>query len=150
MISACATPTAPVTQAPAPAVAAAPVEVEAPAPEPVAPALAAPEPIAVDMARIENQTPTEVIGYLGTPSLVRRDDTVQVMIFETNTCVVEVIFLNPLAVTTFGLTGSTPARPPGKMWTPKIACAASWSAANNSARSAVPDKLLLDHAAARD
>jgi len=95
MISACATPTAPVTQAPAPAVAAAPVEVEAPAPEPVAPALAAPEPIAVDMARIENQTPTEVIGYLGTPSLVRRDDTVQVMIFETNTCVVEVIFFEP-------------------------------------------------------
>lgn len=94
MVAACATPPPPASDAPTPLVAAA-TPVQAPVqPEPeVQPA--APEPLVVDMARIENQTPTIVIEYLGTPSLVRRDDTVQVMIFETGTCVVEVIFFEP-------------------------------------------------------
>lgn len=54
-----------------------------------------PDPIVVDMARLDNQTPTEVVDYLGIPSLVRRDDAVQVMIYETGTCVVEIIFYEP-------------------------------------------------------
>jgi len=91
VVAACAAPTA---ETPAPVVVAAP-----PAPEPIQPepevVAAAPEPLVVDMARIENQTPTTVVAYLGTPSLVRRDDIVQVMIFETGTCVVEVIFFEP-------------------------------------------------------
>lgn len=97
MISACAAPPAPVTEIPTPVVAAPPVETESEVvtPQPETPAPSAPAPIAVDMTRIENQTPTTVIEYLGTPSLVRRDDTVQVMIFETGTCVVEVIFYEP-------------------------------------------------------
>ena len=79
-------------EAPPPdAVATQPVQIPDPAPF-VAPE---PEPLAVDMARIENQTPTNVVSYLGTPTLVRRDGSVQVMIFETGTCVVEVIFYEP-------------------------------------------------------
>jgi len=97
LITACAAPAAPVVEAPTPAVSAPTVEAE-PAvgtPEPEVPLPVTPAPITVDMNRIEGQTPTDVIGYLGTPSLVRRDDAVQVMIFETGTCVVEVIFFEP-------------------------------------------------------
>lgn len=52
-------------------------------------------PIIVDISQIQNATPAEVLSYMGTPSLVRRDENVQVMIFETATCVVEVIFYEP-------------------------------------------------------
>lgn len=81
-----------------------PVEAPAPTPPPVDPAPVAPvptpaepvpEPLIIDLARIEGQTPAGVLEYLGTPSLVRRDENVQVMIFETETCVVEVIFYEP-------------------------------------------------------
>lgn len=99
IVTGCATSPAPVapataTETPTPAQQA-PVQAEA-APTPEAPATIEPDPIVVDLTRLENQTPTEVIGYLGTPSLVRRDDTVQVMIFETGTCVVEIIFYEPV------------------------------------------------------
>ncbi len=94
LVAACAAPPAPVTEVPAPVVVAAAPAQETVQPKPeVRPVV--PAPLAVDMTRIENQTPTNVIAYLGTPSLVRRDDTVQVMIFETGTCVVEVIFFEP-------------------------------------------------------
>jgi len=94
VVAACAAPPPPVAEVSAPVVVAAePVQAPVP-PEPeVLPAV--PEPLVVDMSRIENQTPTNVVAYLGTPSLVRRDDIVQVMIFETGTCVVEVIFFEP-------------------------------------------------------
>jgi len=91
VLAACATPTA---ETPAPVIVAVPM-VQQPVQQEPETLPAASEPLVVDMARIENQTPTNVIEYLGTPSLVRRDDTVQVMIFETGTCVVEVIFFEP-------------------------------------------------------
>lgn len=74
--------------APAAPVEAAPVE-PLPEPEPE------PEPIIVDFARIEGQTPADVLAYLGSPTLVRRDDNVQVMIFEADSCVLEVVFYEP-------------------------------------------------------
>ncbi len=94
VVAACAAPGA---ETPAPTVVAAPTAQAAVQPEAVEPDVqpAAPEPLAVDMTRIENQTPMSVVAYLGTPTLVRRDDMVQVMIFETGTCVVEIIFYEP-------------------------------------------------------
>lgn len=94
LVAGCAAPV-PVAEAPAPVVVAPPVQAQTVTPEPELAVPAAPEPLAVDMAQIENQTPTIVVGYLGTPTLVRRDDSVQVMIFETALCVVEVIFYEP-------------------------------------------------------
>ena len=94
MLTACSAPTAP-----PPVVEVAPPVVAEPQPapllEPVPMVPPKPEPVAVDMARLDGQTPTDVIAYLGTPSLVRRDDSVQVMIFENSACVVEVIFYEP-------------------------------------------------------
>ncbi len=98
LLAACAAPTEPV---PPVAEATPPPEVETtqsaqiPEPDALFPTPAEPEPIAVDMARLDGQAPTGVVAYLGTPSLVRRDDSVQVMIFEASSCVVEVIFYEP-------------------------------------------------------
>lgn len=61
-------------------------------PDPPAPE---PAPIIVDLARVQGQTPADVLSYLGAPTLVRRDENVQVMIFEAERCVVEVIFYEP-------------------------------------------------------
>ncbi len=94
VVAACAAPPAPVADIPDPVVAAAP-SVQKPVQPAAKEVPAVPEPLAVDMAQIENQTPTNVVAYLGMPSLVRRDEIVQVMIFETGTCVVEVIFFEP-------------------------------------------------------
>ncbi len=60
-----------------------------PAPEPEA------EPLIVNLERMQDQTPADVIAYMGAPTLVRRDENVQVMIFETPHCVVEVVFYEP-------------------------------------------------------
>ncbi len=98
LLAACAAPRGPV---PPVSEAAPPPDVEAiqpaqiPEPEVVPSVPAEPEPIAVDMTQLNGQTPTGVIAYLGTPSLVRRDDSVQVMIFESSACVVEIIFYEP-------------------------------------------------------
>lgn len=50
------------------------------------------ESILPDAGLLENHTPRAVQTALGEPSLVRRDDTVQVMLFERPSCVLEVIF----------------------------------------------------------
>lgn len=98
LLAACA---APAEQVPPVAEASPPPEVEiiqsaqTPEPDTLPVATAEPEPIAVDMARLDDQTPTSVVAYLGTPSLVRRDDSVQVMIYESSACVVEIIFYEP-------------------------------------------------------
>lgn len=60
-----------------------------PAPEPEA------DPLIVNLERMQDQTPADVIAYMGAPTLVRRDENVQVMIFETSRCVVEVVFYEP-------------------------------------------------------
>lgn len=99
LLAACAAPAppAPVADTAPPPVVAEPEPVQTvqtvQTPEPAAPA--EPEPVAVDMTQLEDQTPTDVIAYLGTPSLVRRDGSVQVMIFENSVCVVEIIFYEP-------------------------------------------------------
>lgn len=77
-----------------------PIAEPAPPPEPVVetPAIEPapePEPLIVDLGRLQNQTPADVVAYLGAPTLVRRDDNVQIMIFEAERCVVEVIFYEP-------------------------------------------------------
>lgn len=64
-------------------------EMPEPAPEPEV------EPLIVNLARLQDQTPADVIDYMGAPTLVRRDENVQVMIFETPRCVVEVVFYEP-------------------------------------------------------
>ncbi len=84
---------------PAPTPEPAPQQVVEPTPQavPQLPDPPAPEstPIVVDMGRVEGQTPADVLAYLGAPTLVRRDENVQVMIFEADRCVVEVIFYEP-------------------------------------------------------
>ncbi|PCI64346.1 MAG: hypothetical protein COB37_01855 [Kordiimonadales bacterium] len=44
---------------------------------------------------LEGLNPKQVQAKLGEPSFVRRDANVQVMLFETKTCVFEVIFFEP-------------------------------------------------------
>lgn len=82
----------------------APVFTSAPTPPPVEttvtptlsePAETVPTLLPVDLGRIEGATPADVQNYLGAPSLVRRDGPVQAMIFETSSCVFEVIFYEP-------------------------------------------------------
>lgn len=76
----------PQAQAPAPMVEATepnPAEVAQPAPPP-------PEP-----ERLQGLNPQQVITLMGEPSLVRRDGAVQVMLFENQTCVFEVVFREP-------------------------------------------------------
>lgn len=78
---------------------------ETPAPEVKAPAPViepAPQPLAEihprDPAtpdRLMGQSPRAVQDLMGPPSLVRRDDTVQVMLFENAACVLEVVFFEP-------------------------------------------------------
>jgi len=75
-----------------------------PASQPVAPA---PAPVPVETLPIEKEAtpiklpepdrlvglnPKQVQALVGEPSLVRRDGAVQVMLFETATCVLEIIF----------------------------------------------------------
>lgn len=83
--------------APAPAVPAPEPAVEQPVatPVPVEPEIVEPKPLVVDLSHIENATPADVISYMGAPSLVRRDENVQVMIFEAERCVVEIVFYEP-------------------------------------------------------
>ncbi len=76
-----------------------------PAPEVVAPAPViepAPQPLAeihprepANPERLIGQNPQSVLSLMGAPTLVRRDDTVQVMLFENASCVFEVVFFEP-------------------------------------------------------
>lgn len=88
LLSACGSTTEP----PAPAVSTPPPVAEVPA------TTAEPEVAEVfkpDLEQIREATPAEVQTYVGAPTLVRRDDTVQVMTFETERCVFQVIFYEP-------------------------------------------------------
>lgn len=87
-VAACSTPQtpAPVQQTAAP-IETPPQEVPAPIEEPAGPS--------VDFSLINGKTPASVQDYLGQPSLVRRDENVQIMIFETDTCVFQVTFYEP-------------------------------------------------------
>lgn len=55
-----------------------------------APALPKPEP-----DRLAGLNPKQVQALMGEPSLVRRDNNVQVMLFETSACVFEIVFYEP-------------------------------------------------------
>lgn len=76
-----------------------------PAPEVTAPAPViepAPQPLAeihprepANPERLMGQSPKAVQELMGAPTLVRRDDTVQVMLFENAACVFEVVFFEP-------------------------------------------------------
>lgn len=92
VLAACGTAPAPAPVAPAPEPA---VEETLNAPAPPAPEVIEPQPLVVDLSHIENATPADVISYMGAPTLVRRDENVQVMIFEASRCVVEVVFYEP-------------------------------------------------------
>lgn len=87
LLAACTTAPEPVIQAPAPE--------PAPVVEPVVTEPPEPEPLVVELSRLQGTTPAEVIAYMGEPTLLRQDDNVQTMIFETGQCVVEVIFYEP-------------------------------------------------------
>lgn len=87
LISACTGEAEPAPVIPAPAVAEEIQPIKRAEPEPAA--------IEADLAQIENATPAQVLAYVGEPALVRRDETVQVMTFETEHCVFEVIFYEP-------------------------------------------------------
>ncbi len=51
----------------------------------------------VKPSRLKGLNPKQVQALVGPPSLVRRDGPVQVMLFETKSCVFEVIFFEPQA-----------------------------------------------------
>jgi len=73
-------------------------EAEAPAIAPVETALVASEAPALPMpepARLSGLNPREVQALMGEPSLVRRDANVQIMLFETQACVFEIVFYEP-------------------------------------------------------
>ncbi|MFC3052033.1 hypothetical protein [Kordiimonas pumila] len=44
---------------------------------------------------LKGLNPREVQDIAGEPSLVRRDNNVQVMLYETNSCVLEIVFYEP-------------------------------------------------------
>ena len=88
LLAACAAPGSippPASQPVAVAVAPAPVEI-LPVEEEAAP-IKLPEP-----DRLAGLNPKQVQALVGEPSLVRRDGAVQVMLFESATCVLEIIF----------------------------------------------------------
>ena len=54
------------------------------------------EPVGLpDPARLMGLNPREVQALVGAPTLVRRDDKVQVMLFENGTCVLEIVYFEP-------------------------------------------------------
>lgn len=53
----------------------------------------APPPPSPD--RLDGLTPVDVLALLGEPGLVRRDGKVQVMLFEADDCVLELVFVEP-------------------------------------------------------
>ncbi|WP_262692552.1 hypothetical protein [Kordiimonas aestuarii] len=61
-----------------------------------------PEPLAeihprppADPLRLMGASPGDVQALIGNPTLVRRDDMMQVMLFENDGCVLEVVFYEP-------------------------------------------------------
>lgn len=75
-----------------------PPEPVSPPPEPtsvVTPEPATPQQPPADPARLEQATPGTVVSLMGEPSLMRRDGSVQVMLFENHDCVLEVVFMEP-------------------------------------------------------
>ncbi len=83
-LSACGPTPEPEVQVPAPVAEEAPIA-EAP--------VAKPEPPKVE--RLMGLNPREVQALMGEPGLVRRDNDVQVMLFEGPSCVLEVVFYEP-------------------------------------------------------
>jgi len=76
----------PQAQAPAPVV---------PAEQPATLEATEPTPPPPHPERLQGLNPQQVITLMGEPSLVRRDGSVQVMLFENETCVFEVVFREP-------------------------------------------------------
>ncbi len=82
-----------------------PTDVEPPQAQAPAPVVEAEQPAALEAAqpappppepeRLQGLNPQQVITLMGEPSLVRRDGSVQVMLFENETCVFEVVFREP-------------------------------------------------------
>jgi len=75
----------PQPQAPEP-----PIEAEQAVPQDIQQPAPPPEP-----ERLQGMNPGEVMALLGDPSLVRRDGAIQVMLFENEACVFEVVFREP-------------------------------------------------------
>ncbi len=50
-------------------------------------------PIVLDPSRLLDRTPSDIQALLGDPSLVRRDDKVQTMLFERAACVFDLTFV---------------------------------------------------------
>jgi len=55
----------------------------------------APPPPVPEPSRLSGLNPKEVQALVGDPSLVRRDQNVQIMLFENRNCVFEIIFYEP-------------------------------------------------------
>jgi len=82
-----------------------PATTDTPAPEKVAPSpVLEPEPVPLaemhprppaDPLRLMGASPGDVQALMGNPALVRRDDMMQVMLFENDGCVLEVVFYEP-------------------------------------------------------
>lgn len=62
---------------------------------PASVAVETPPPPPPSPDRLNGLTPVDVITLLGEPGLVRRDGKVQVMLFETKDCVLELVFVEP-------------------------------------------------------
>lgn len=80
-----------------------PATTDTPAPEKTAPVME-PEPVPLaelhprppaDPLRLMGTSPSDVQGLMGNPTLVRRDDMVQVMLYENDGCVFEIVFYEP-------------------------------------------------------
>jgi hypothetical protein len=85
-----------------PAAPMAPAPTFAPATEPTAAPRPAPAPLpAPKPSRLSGLNPKQVQALMGTPSLVRRDGAMQVMLFEQGPCVFEIIFYEPTPDTHF-------------------------------------------------
>lgn len=85
------------TETPAPDVTVtAPIEEKKPAPE-TAEAVTPEEPEVLPPTRDElmGLSPRHIQETFGEPSLVRRDNAIQIMLYEKNACVLEVIFREP-------------------------------------------------------
>lgn len=72
-----------------------PVTTPAPEPETTPVEVLAPPPPPPSPDRLDGLTPVDVLALLGEPGLVRRDGKIQVMLFETDDCVLELVFVEP-------------------------------------------------------
>jgi len=80
-----------------------PVTTSAPTPDAVTPVAQTPTPaieetpvlVPPEPDRLMGLNPKQVQALMGEPSLVRRDASVQIMLFETPSCVFEIVFYEP-------------------------------------------------------